>query len=44
MRIIRKVMLKGGGFADILTDLRALLMILVIIAATAMLRYKRTLD
>ncbi len=44
MRIIRKVMLKGGEFADIFTDLRALIIILAIIAVTAMLRYKRTLD
>ncbi len=44
MRIIRKVMLKGAGFSDIVPDMRALLIILAIVTVIAMLRYKRTLD
>jgi ABC-2 type transport system permease protein len=44
MRIIRKIMLKGAGFADIIPDMRALLIILAAVTVLAMLRYKRTLD
>jgi len=44
MRIIRKIMLKGAGFSDIIPDMRALLIIMAIVTVLAMLRYKRTLD
>lgn len=44
LRIVRKVMLKGGGLTDISTDLGALGLILLAIAVLAMLRYRQTLD
>lgn len=44
MRVIRKIMLKGADLADIVPDLRALLIILTVVTILAMLRYKRTLD
>ncbi|MEM6460805.1 MAG: ABC transporter permease [Pseudomonadota bacterium] len=44
MRIVRKIMLKGANLADIVTDIRALLIILVVVSLLAMLRYRRTLD
>lgn len=42
--IVRKVMLKGGELADIGPQLMALTLILVVISAIAMLRYRQTLD
>jgi ABC-2 type transport system permease protein len=44
LRIVRKVMLKGGALADIGGELVALTIILVVISAIAMLRYRQTLD
>jgi ABC-2 type transport system permease protein len=44
MRLIRKVMLKGGGFADIAPDLGSLVVIMLVIMTIAMLRYRQTLD
>ncbi|VAW18991.1 Domain of unknown function / Efflux ABC transporter, permease protein [hydrothermal vent metagenome] len=44
IRIVRKVMLKGGGLADIAPDMGALAILMVIITTLAMLRYRQTLD
>jgi ABC-2 type transport system permease protein len=44
LRIVRKVMLKGGGLGDISGDLTALVIILAVIAGAAILRYRQTLD
>lgn len=44
LRIVRMVMLKGGDVADIAGELGALALILVVISAIAMLRYRQTLD
>ena len=44
LKIIRKVMLKGGELADVTGELWALVIILVAISAIAMLRYRQTLD
>ncbi len=44
LRLVRKVMLKGGGLPDVTGDLWALGIILVVISIVAMLRYRQTLD
>jgi ABC-2 type transport system permease protein len=44
LRIVRKVMLKGGGLGDIGGETVALGVILVVISVIAMLRYRQTLD
>ena len=44
LKIVRKVMLKGGGLADVTGELWALVAILVVISGIAMLRYRQTLD
>jgi ABC-2 type transport system permease protein len=44
LRIIRAVMLKGGGVADVSAECWALGIILIVISAIAMLRYRQTLD
>ncbi len=44
LRIVRKVMLKFGGFAEIRQDLAALAVIAVIVTILSLLRYRRTLD
>jgi ABC-2 type transport system permease protein len=44
LRVVRKVMLKGGEVADVTGELWALAAILLVIAAIAMLRYRQTLD
>ncbi len=44
LRIVRKVMLKAGELADVAGELTSLTIILVVIAAIAMLRYRQTLD
>lgn len=44
IRIVRKVMLKGAGLADIAGDLWPLALILIAIATLALIRYRRTLD
>lgn len=44
LRVVRKVMLKGGDLPDIGGELGALVVILVVISVIAMLRYRQTLD
>lgn len=44
LRVVRKVMLKGGEVADVTGELAALAVILVVISGIAMLRYRQTLD
>jgi ABC-2 type transport system permease protein len=44
LRIVREVVLKGAGFGDILGDLWPLVVILVVLATLALLRFRRTLD
>ncbi len=44
LRVVRKVMLKGGEVADVTGELWALVAILLVISAIAMLRYRQTLD
>jgi len=44
IRLIRKVMLKGAGLADINAEQLALGLIVLVITALAMLRYRQTLD
>ncbi|OEO28959.1 mannose-1-phosphate guanyltransferase [Devosia insulae DS-56] len=44
LRVVRKVMLKGGEVADVTGELWALIAILVVISGIAMLRYRQTLD
>lgn len=44
LRVVRKVMLKGGELADVTGEFWALGVILVAISGIAMLRYRQTLD
>jgi ABC-2 type transport system permease protein len=44
LRIVRKVMLKGGELGDITGELMSLGVILLVISSIAMLRYRQTLD
>ena len=44
MRIVRGVMLKGAGLADVGSELAALLLMLVVVSAVAITRYRVTLD
>ncbi|MEQ1770446.1 MAG: ABC transporter permease [Devosia sp.] len=44
LRVVRAVMLKGGGVADVGAEFVAMLTILAAISAIAMLRYRQTLD
>jgi len=44
LRVVRKVMLKGAGVADVGGEYLALIVILVVVSAAAMLRYRQTLD
>jgi ABC-2 type transport system permease protein len=44
LRIVRKVMLKGGELGDVTGELSALTIILVAFSLLAMLRYRQTLD
>jgi ABC-2 type transport system permease protein len=44
LRVIRAVMLKGGEMPDVAGECGALLLILLVISAIAMLRYRQTLD
>ena len=44
LRIVREIVLKGAGFADIMTDLWQLSLILVVLGAIALMRFRRTLD
>lgn len=44
LRIVRGIMLKGGGFADISQSVWPLLLILAVVSMAALKRYQRTLD
>lgn len=44
LKIVRKVMLKGGELVDVTGELWALCAILAVISGIAMLRYRQTLD
>ncbi|MGD9981818.1 MAG: ABC transporter permease [Hyphomonadaceae bacterium] len=44
LRIIREIILKDAGFADIAGDLWPLTLILLVLATLALLRFRRTLD
>lgn len=44
IRAVRAIMLKGASFADVIPNLWPLAVIFTVIAALAMLRYRRTLD
>jgi ABC-2 type transport system permease protein len=44
LRIVREVVLKGAGFADVAGDLWPLALILFVLASIALLRFRRTLD
>ncbi len=44
MRVVRGVMLKGAGFTDISFELAAMGLILLLVGALAISRYKVTLD
>lgn len=44
VRITRKVMLKGGDISDISQDMLALTVIMLVIVAIALMRYRQTLD
>jgi ABC-2 type transport system permease protein len=44
LRVVRTVMLKGGGFADVAPNVWPLAAFLAAVAAIALIRYRRTLD
>lgn len=44
LRVVRGILLKGNGFAEVWPQLAALTAFLVVIAAIALRRYRRTLD
>ncbi|MEZ5897295.1 MAG: ABC transporter permease [Parvularculaceae bacterium] len=44
LRIVREVMLKGGGFADIYADIWPIGVILIVLSALSLIRFRRTLD
>ncbi|MBU1174974.1 MAG: ABC transporter permease [Alphaproteobacteria bacterium] len=44
LRIVRKIMLKGADLGDIAVDMTSLSLIMAVIAALALLRYRQTLD
>jgi len=44
LRIVREIVLKGAGFGDVVGDLWPLTLILVVLGALALLRFRRTLD
>ncbi len=44
LRLVRKVMLKGAGFAEIAPDMMAIGLIMLVITAIALRRYRQTLD
>jgi ABC-2 type transport system permease protein len=44
LRIVREIVLKGAGFADIAGDLWPLALITIVLSALALLRFRRTLD
>ncbi|GGE32547.1 mannose-1-phosphate guanyltransferase [Primorskyibacter flagellatus] len=44
LRLVRKVMLKGADLSDVMGNVIAILLILLVISAIAMRRYRQTLD
>ncbi len=44
LRLVRKVMLKGAGVADVLGDMGAIALIMAVIVTVALFRYRQTLD
>ncbi|NOZ31511.1 MAG: ABC transporter permease [Alphaproteobacteria bacterium] len=44
LRLVRKVMLKGAGMADVSGDMMAIAIIMIVIVTAALLRYRQTLD
>ncbi|HPR45419.1 MAG TPA: ABC transporter permease, partial [Ottowia sp.] len=44
LRIVRSIMLKGSGVAEVLPDLWPLLAFMAVVSAGALLRYRQTLD
>ena len=44
LRIVREIVLKGANFANILSDLGPLTLILFVLASLALVRFRRTLD
>jgi ABC-2 type transport system permease protein len=44
LRIVRGILLKGSGFAEVAPSVWPLLAILVVVSAAALVRYQRTLD
>ena len=44
LRVVRGVMLKGNGFADVWTDIWPLIAFLLAVSALALLRYRQTLE
>ena len=44
LRIVRGIMLKGAGLAELLPELGALLAFVAVVSAVAIARYRQTLD
>ena len=44
LRMVREIMLKGAGLPDIISDLGPLVLILLVLAGIALMRFQRTLD
>lgn len=44
LRLVRKVVLKDGGFGDVLPDIGPLLVILAVLTSAALLRFRQRLD
>lgn len=44
LRLTRKVMLKGAGFTDVAGNMAAIVVIMLVIVAVALRRYRQTLD
>jgi ABC-2 type transport system permease protein len=44
LRIVRGIMLKGNGAAEIWPDIWPILLFLVVVGAVSLLRYRQTLD
>ena len=44
LRIVRGIMLKGAGFAEVAPHLGSLLIILLVVTTLALTRFRRTLD
>jgi ABC-2 type transport system permease protein len=44
IRIVRGIMLKGNGFADMQMDVAALIIFMIVAMALALFRFRKTLD